>query len=434
MQFRPRRLAALLPALLVPGALFLASCSSQTSEEDLDGLEETANLPDELVNPNPPVAAAPLVFSEACAAGDRLTLSAVGDVLLHMPLQLQAKSTDKDASNDDFGSLWSKSVPLFEKADISYANFEGPADESKAPSSYPAFNYNPTLMPALLKASFDVVSSANNHSLDKGSAGVLATLANFKKYGLPFTGTSEGGDVASHDWSTVIERRTASGKTMKVAYLACSYASNSVAGATNGIPDSKKQVLNCGRDRDFILKTIGTLAKANDAVVVTPHWGVEYELKARPEQKELAQAFIDAGALVVFGNHPHVPQPWEKVVSKKDGHEGFVLYSLGNFVSNQVEGVSSSTATWKSTVMYVGLTKKADGKTVVNGARYTPIYMQKTPIRTALPAESAAAGASGKATVSFTQTMYHAQNMTKADAPTVETAATLVNGVLTACK
>lgn len=129
-----------------------------------------------------------------------------------------------------------------------------------------------------------------------------------------------------------------------------------------------------------------------------------------------------------------MPQPWEKVVSKKDGHEGFVLYSLGNFVSNQVEGVSSSTATWKSTVMYVGLTKKADGKTVVNGARYTPIYMQKTPIRTALPAESAAAGASGKATVSFAQSMYHAQNMTKADAPIVETAASLVNGVLTACK
>ena len=74
------------------------------------------------------------------------------------------------------------------------------------------------------------------------------------------------------------------------SWLACSFASNTVEGATNGIPDRNSQVLNCGRDRAFILATIDRLSKSNDAVVVTPHWGVEYELTARREQKELARA------------------------------------------------------------------------------------------------------------------------------------------------
>lgn len=413
----------LLVGALAALALTGLSCSAETptSAEDpeLDGAKETAEIPEALQNPQAPLLAAPLAFAEACAAGDRITVAAVGDVLLHGPLQDQAKTRDGQDGNEDYESLWSPVLPLLQKADLTYANFEGAADGSRAFTSYPQFNYNPQVIPALQKAGVDVVSTANNHALDAGGNGVRATRAAMARFNLPFTGTGEGGEVAAAEWHATTSARAASGATFKLAWLACSYASNSESGATNGIPDSKKQVLNCGRDKSFIVDTIGKLAKTHDAVIVTPHWGVEYEVTASRPQKDLAQTFVDAGAKIVFGNHPHVPQPYEKLTSRNDGHEAFVVYSIGNFVSNQVQGISSSTATWKTSVMYVGLTRQAGGKVTVNGARYVPLTMKRTSKRTLVPAESAAAGEQGSATVSFAERMYHAENRLAGDAPLV---------------
>lgn len=412
------KLRAFLPLSLL--AFVGVSCSAAQVEEtqEEDGAAET-QVAEALRDPTPPLATAPLTFDGACTAGDRVTVAAVGDVLLHGPLQDQVKSRDGQDGNETYGSLWDPVAALLKKADVTYANFEGAADASRAYTSYPQFNYNPKVIPALQALGVDVVSTANNHALDAGSNGVKATIAALRANGLPFTGTSEGGDVTTQTWHAVTEARAASGAVVKLAWLACSYASNSVEGATNGIPDSKKQILNCGRDKSFIVDLIGKLSRENDAVLVTPHWGVEYEVTASAPQKELAQTFVDAGAKVVFGNHPHVPQPYTKLVARGDGHEAFVLYSLGNFVSNQVEGVSSCSATWKSSVMYVGFTKGRDGKTVVNGVRYAPLYMRRNPARTILPAESQAAGASGTATIAFEERMYHAANRLPSDAPLV---------------
>ncbi len=398
------------------------SCSAEKTVEadpELDGAAETSEIPAALRDPQPPLLAAPLAFDEACAAGDRVTVAAVGDVLLHGPLQDQARTRDGSDGNEDYESLWAPVVPLLQKADVTYANFEGAADSSRAYTSYPQFNYNPLVIPALQRAGVDVVSTANNHALDAGGNGVRATRAAMLRHAMPFSGTGEGGEVAAAEWHATTEVRPVGGGTFKLAWLACSFASNTEAGATNGIPDGKKQVLNCGRDRAFILDTVGKLAKTHDAVIVTPHWGVEYEVTASRTQKDLAQGFVDAGAKIVFGNHPHVPQPYEKMVSQNDGHEAFVVHSIGNFVSNQVEGISSSTATWKTAVMYVGLTKQPGGKVVVNGARYVPLTMKRTSKRTIVPAESSAAGAQGVATVAFAERMYHASNRLVGDAPLV---------------
>jgi poly-gamma-glutamate capsule biosynthesis protein CapA/YwtB (metallophosphatase superfamily) len=424
--------AVLLPLVCVWLGVGAVACADDTqrSASDAgveDGADETGSVTDDLTDPKPPVAKHPLAFSAGCEVGDHVTLAAVGDVLLHGPLQDQALSRDGKDGNERFDTLWDQAGPLLAKATVRYANFEGAANSAKPFTSYPQFNYNPLLIPALQQLGITVVSTANNHALDSGSAGVTATIGELTKYGLPFTGTSTGGAVAEHTWHATTEATGEKGETFRVAWLACSYASNSIEGATNGIPDKKTQVLNCGRDKAFLLQTIGELAGTHDAVVVTPHWGLEYELTPRAVIKTLAQEMVDAGALVVFGNHPHVPQPWEKLVSKRDGREAMVLYSLGNFVSNQVEGISKVTATWKTNAIYVGLTRKESGEVVVNGARYTPLYMQRNPIRTILPAESAQAGASGKATVAFSKTMYHPANFAPATEP-LDTRAILTTG------
>ena len=403
----------------------MAACASEPASgpsphepagEVEDGADETGSLTEELVDPKPSVAAAPLAFAGGCEVGDHVTIAAVGDVLLHGPLQDQALTRDGTDGNERYASLWDQTAPLLQRASVAYANFEGAANAARPYTSYPQFNYNPRVIPALQELGIDVVSTANNHALDSGSAGVTATISEMRKHGLPFTGTSDGGPVAEREWHATTEIAGEKGETFRIAWLACSYASNTVEGATNGIPDKKTQILNCGRDKAFLLTTIGELAGSHDAVIVTPHWGVEYELEARPAVRALAQEMVDAGALAVLGNHPHVPQPWEKLVSARDGREALVLYSLGNFVSNQVEGISSCTATWKSNVIYLGLTRTPSG-VVVNGARYTPLYMQRNPIRTVLPAGSPAAGASGRATVAFSKTMYHPANIAPLDGP-----------------
>jgi poly-gamma-glutamate synthesis protein (capsule biosynthesis protein) len=87
------------------------------------------------------------------------------------------------------------------------------------------------------------------------------------------------------------------------------------------------------------------------------------------DQKKLAKDMIDAGALIVFGDHPHVLQPVERIEAE-DGHEGYVIYSLGNFVSGQ-KGVAKRT----SAMIFVGLTKNQNGEVFVNGARHLPLAM-----------------------------------------------------------
>ncbi len=124
-----------------------------------------------------------------------------------------------------------------------------------------------------------------------------------------------------------------------------------------------------------MLSTITALKNRNDidAVIVTPHWGVEYQHTPQQAEKNLAHAMLEAGATAVLGNHPHVIQPWEKFKTQ-DGREGFVIYSLGNFVSGQ-----SGNAKTTSIILNLGLTKGADGKTTINGVRYVPVQMQTGP-------------------------------------------------------
>jgi len=102
--------------------------------------------------------------------------------------------------------------------------------------------------------------------------------------------------------------------------------------------------------------------------VVTPHWGEEYTANPSRDQRDLAHRFLDAGATLVLGSHPHVLQPWEKHVTP-DGRETFVIFSLGNFVSGQAQVARRSTI-----LLYVGLTKTAEG-IAVNGVSYVPMIM-----------------------------------------------------------
>ena len=147
---------------------------------------------------------------------------------------------------------------------------------------------------------------------------------------------------------------------------------------TNGIPvpSGKNYCINL-IDKDLIKKHIELAKQGNpDLICVSMHWGIEYRTTPNDEQKELADFLFKNGADVILGNHPHVLEPMEKrKITLEDGTEkdGFVIYSLGNFISGQVKEYTRDTA-----ILNLTITKKGEtGKISIDDVKYTPLYMNK---------------------------------------------------------
>lgn len=317
-----------------------------------------------------------LRYKQGCAPGDDIRIVGVGDLLMHDRLQIQASQHKLG-----FKSLWSSLIPIFNEADIAYANLEGTTAEGvirggklqadpghvfdKAVySGYPAFNYNKSLVDDIKDSGFDVVSTANNHSFDRESIGVDKTIDELLRVGLPYTGTRSKALGANQKWYTVTET-----KGRRIAWLACTYG-------TNGGRDKLNQVLLCFDQRALVLKTISDLANDPkiDAVVVTPHWGAEYQLTHSSQQSKLGREMIDAGAAAVIGTHPHVVQPWEKYTTKS-GREGFIAYSTGNFVAGQ-----SPIEKRTSLMVSISLTARPGEKLEIRGVEYVPLLIHRGDI------------------------------------------------------
>ena len=308
-----------------------------------------------------------LEFQNACKAGKQIVIGAVGDFLLHAAMQ------DKGyKSSGGYKALWPDVIPFMKAPHVMYGNLESPTAkgvalggkkardpgrkfDGKVYTGYPKFNAHPTVLKDIKASGVDIVSTANNHSMDRGPLGVERTIDALKDAKLAFTGTRKKKGQAFHTITT--------GGGFKIAWISCTRD-------TNGLADPKGQVNRCYGNG--VSNTIRALKGSTDAVIVTPHWGVEYSLSTNGKQRSFARRWLDDGATAILGAHPHVPQPWEKY-NTKDGREGFIIYSLGNFIAAQ-SAIEKKT----SMLLYLGLSK-AGGKTWVNGVRYLPLYMQHFP-------------------------------------------------------
>ena len=279
-----------------------------------------------------------LRFENRCLAGERLTIAAVGDLIFQAEIQREVLRPDRT-----YGDIWSSLAPVLRHADMVYGNLEGPVAQGIAldereirsgrhtrtsvygtPAKLQNFNYHPSLLDDLKRDGFSVVSTANNHALDRGAPGIDRTIDNLERRNIALTGTRRRNETA-HPWSAVTEARG-----MRIAWLACTYG-------TNGRPDRFDQVLHCYSQRDLVLDAI----RRHDAdpeiqaTILVPHWGIENSDVVQPRQQQLGLDAIAAGALAVIGTHPHVLQSWEKAAPMV-GRQGLVIHSTGNFVSNQL--------------------------------------------------------------------------------------------------
>ena len=252
--------------------------------------------------------------SSAQSDTSRVTFTFVGDVMGH---DTQIRSAYQSASNDfDYTSVFKYLKPHLTSSDFSIANLEVTLGV-KPYKGYPSFSSPAALASGLQDAGIDVLVTANNHSCDRKKTGVLRTLDILDSLNINHTGTFRNGTEKEQLEPLILEKNG-----IRVALLNYTYG-------TNGIPVPAPTEVNL-IDRKKISLDIEKAKKSYiDKIIVFVHWGLEYQSNPSSEQQELYSFMLNQGAEIIIGSHPHVIQRMEK-------HDnGFVAYSLGNFVSNQ---------------------------------------------------------------------------------------------------
>ncbi|WP_400247827.1 CapA family protein [Niallia sp. JL1B1071] len=250
----------------------------------------------------------------------KITIAAIGDILIHDRVYNDAREGD----HYNFDNMLTNLTSELKKPDLLLANQETiVAGEAIGLSGYPTFNSPHEIADSLIKAGVDIVTTANNHALDRGVEAQKLSIDYLNQIGLPHVGTYLNKE--DQDKIVVLEKNN-----IKVAYLAYTYGLNGIP-----IPKGSEYIVNL-IDKEKISKEIQRAKKEADVIVMAIHWGNEYQRFPSNEQKELAQFFIDEGVHIIFGSHPHVLQPIEWLEGK-NGQKGLVVYSLGNFLSGQDE-------------------------------------------------------------------------------------------------
>lgn len=258
----------------------------------------------------------------------------IGDMLIHTGV---ISSGLQDDGTYNYDHLYANILSDIQAADVRIVNqetiFAGP---DYAYTGYPTFNTPSALADAEVKAGFNVVLHATNHTLDKGKTGTENCMEYWKTHFpqthvLGISNTQE-----EYDNNMYIHEKNG----FRVAFLNYTYGTNGIP-----IPDSKPYIVNMlykyDDDGNYEIndeKIRADVAKAKsmaDMVVVCPHWGTEYVYKPDSSQLDFTEYFSDLGVDVLLGTHPHVLEPVEVVKNEKTGKEMLVYYSLGNFVSNQ---------------------------------------------------------------------------------------------------
>lgn len=289
-----------------------------------------------------------------------INLVATGDVMCHTTNFNAAY--DKQTKTYDFTPVFVNVAKYITKADIAIGNLETTfAGEDRGYTGYPTFNSPETLGVALKNIGIDVLSTANNHSLDKGYSGIVSTLDKLDEIGIAHMGTSR-----SYEEQNNILVKEVNG--IKIAFLSFTYGTNGIP-----VPAGKEYCVNLIKE-DLILNQIKLAKEQNaDIICASMHWGIEYSQKQSEDQEDLANYLFKHGVDIIIGNHAHVVEPMEKkTITLEDGTEKevFVVYALGNFVSGQTIEHTKSTAILDMQIRKSGET----GKISIDSINYIPVY------------------------------------------------------------
>nr|WP_303943866.1 CapA family protein [Streptococcus infantis] len=295
-------------------------------------------------------------------------IMANGDLLYHDIIYISAKKSD---GTYDFHENFEYVKPWLKQADLVIGDFEGTVNKDHYLAGYPLFNAPGEVMDAIKDAGYQVLDLAHNHILDSQIEGVVSTADAIEKAGMTPIGvyTHEPRDKAP------IVIKEVNG--IKVALLAYSYGFN---GIEQSISQEDYNRYLSDLDEDKMKAEIERAEKEADITIIMPQMGIEYQIEPTEEQKKLYHKMIDWGADIIFGGHPHVVEPAETV--EKNGDKKLIIYSMGNFISNQrietMQDVENAKWTERGVLMDVTIKKKS-GKTTIETAQAHPSWVSRTP-------------------------------------------------------
>lgn len=293
-------------------------------------------------------------------------IMANGDLLYHDLLYYSAEQAD---GSYDFSENFTYVKPWLEQADLVLGDFEGTINPDYPLAGYPFFNTPEQVVQAIKEAGYDVVDLAHNHILDSGLEGVATTAQAFKDAGIEPIGVYPD---QPRDQAPLVIREV---NGIKIALLAYAYGFN---GLEAGLSPEEYEAVLSDLDEKKMEAEIKRAEKEADITIVMPQMGEEYRLEPTEEQVELYHKMVDWGADLVFGGHPHVPEPTETL--EKDGESKFIIYSMGNFISNQriesLDGLLNAEWTERGVLMDVEVKKKGD-KTQITSVKAHPTWVSR---------------------------------------------------------
>jgi poly-gamma-glutamate capsule biosynthesis protein CapA/YwtB (metallophosphatase superfamily) len=246
----------------------------------------------------------------------RLSLLFVGDIMQHD--SNIAAAYNSVTGKYDYSACFEYVSPIIKSADVAIGNLELTL-AGKPYKGYPQFSAPNELAYELKRAGFDVLVTANNHSVDRGKKGIERTIDVLDTLALLHTGTFKDSAARAITYPLLVEKNG-----FRLSLLNYTYG-------TNGIPVPRPSIVNLIDTIQIKMDLAKAKSQNSDAIIVFFHWGDEYQSLPNKEQKRLTNLCFREGVKLVIGSHPHVLQPMEW----RKEEDQFVVYSLGNFISGQ---------------------------------------------------------------------------------------------------
>lgn len=260
------------------------------------------------------------------AEGPRpFTLLAAGDVLPHSSV-IDRAAADAGGSGYDFAPMLAGVAPVVSGADLAFCHMETVYGKEGGPyTGYPNFKSPPEVATALRTTGFDSCSTASNHTLDDGAEGVRRTLGALDKAGIRHAGSARSAAEAARP--TILPAGPGKGAA-KVAHLAYTYGTNDIP-----LPAGRPWTVDVTDERKIVEEARAARRAGADVVVLSVHWGTEWQDEPDAKQLELARrltASAEGGRPdldLIIGTHAHVPQAYEKV------NGTWVVYGMGDQIA-----------------------------------------------------------------------------------------------------
>ena len=288
-----------------------------------------------------------------------VNLTFVGDAMQHAPQITAAQQPD---GTYDYSTCFENIKEDIAWADLAIVNLECPLG-GKPYTGYPCFSAPDSYAKQLKDVGFDLFLTANNHCLDRRDKGLVRTCQTLDSLGIPHIGTYRNQQERDRRVPYIVNV-----KGMRIAFLDYTYG-------TNGIPIQGNVIVDF-IDQQLIADDIALARdRRADVICVNLHWGIEYQLKPVAAQRTLADWLVTQGVDLIIGGHPHVVEPMEVRHSAEFDKNVLLVYSMGNFISNQ-----SDIDTRGGAMVKVSL-RKENGHAVIVEPRYKLFFVQKPVAR-----------------------------------------------------